>query len=187
MRLLALALLLIPAHPAEETYTFTATWQRHEMLFDGAPAYSLGTTWTLEIPAPSEKPAYVDFRAMSALAYKFVAHNLGPEVSHIEFRDRSLLTLVTLEGVPLYEGTKWFTDIAGVMEPWGWFWGPDRPKARKRMALRSRAAEDFPEPVGGTWALTITAVSHFAFEGEGPGMFGEVMKQRVKGSVTYQL
>ncbi len=191
MKWLALIALVIPADLAEKTYTtyetynFKARWQAHEMLLEGAPAYSYGTSWTIEVPAPSGKPSFADFRSLSSLAYKFVALNLGSEKSEIEFRQRTVLTSVTLEGVKLYEETLALADIGGVLEPRAWFWGPGRPKARKDLTLRSRTVADFPGPVEETWTLTIVAVSHFDFWTDGQVMFGEVMRQRVKGTVTY--
>ena len=106
MRLLLASLaLLIPANPAEktyETYAFLAKWQPHTMdMGHGDVHWTYSTTWEIEVPAPSEKPAYADIRAMTAFVYKHIALNASPQENEVEFLDRTFLTSVTLEGVEL--------------------------------------------------------------------------------------
>ncbi len=188
MRLLALAVLLIPASPAVEEHAFTAKWQPHEMLFDEAfEHWTYTATWVIEVPAPTEKPSYVDIRAMSAYVYKHIAQNLGPKDNPIEFQDRTFLTSVMLEGVELVAASETLPDVGALLGPWEVFWGKDRPKVRRYVPIRGEAAGGFPEPLEDTWTLCIEARTFFDFESSGPTMFGQSLRQRIKGTVRYHL
>lgn len=174
-----------PAPPATETHAFTAKWRPHEMLLGGAPAYSYGTSWTLKVPAPSEKPVYVDIRALSTYVYKHTAQDLSGSANEVAFLGRTRVVRIYLEGVLILDSSDALIDIGAILGPYAWFWGPGRPKARDRVPMHGRSLQDLSEPSEGTWELRIEAVTHFGFKSDGAARFGQFLKQRITGIILY--
>lgn len=184
-----LALLLLPAAPAVETHTFLAKWQPHYLVMGPSetPGYSYSTSWSIEVPAPTSKPVSVSVRALSKYVFKYTVLNFADYRIDVAFRDRTWITSMTLEGVELLSDAFPLSDLEGSLAPHAWFWGPDRKKARDSIPLNGSASQGFPDPSTDTWTLVVSGVTYSVPEGTGPAMFGQSLRQRVKGTVAYRL
>ncbi len=172
---------------ATETHGFKLWPQSHRMLFEGSPAYSYGCAWSIEIPAPSGVPSSVDVQALSRYAYKYIALNMS-EVTPLAggFQVPTWSTTFELEGVVLGTIAGGHPGYPFVLQPQEYFWGPERPKVTERVQGAVGLAGGWPDPGGDTtWTLVVRAVSHFNIWSSGPLWFGQSMRQRVKGQVTY--
>ena len=173
--------------PSTEVHDFKLGPQAHRMLLEGAPAFSYGTEWTIEIPAPSSTPSSVDIRAISTYVYKYIAFNLS-ETTPLAggFQTPSWTTSFELEGIDLGSIVGGHPGYPFVLEPQEYFWGPERPKVTDRVRGVVEVAGGWPDPGGDlTWTLRVRSVSHFNIWSSGTLWFGQSMKQRVRGQVQY--
>lgn len=173
--------------PHTDVHDFTLLPQSHRMLFEGAPAYSYGTEWVIEIPARDVTPSSVDIRELSTYVYKYIAFNKS-ETTPLAggFQTPSWTTTFTLEGVDLGSVVEGLEGYAFVLQPQEYFWGPKRPKLTTRVRGSVEQAGGWPDPAGDlTWTLCVRAVSHFDLWSSGPLLFGQTLRQKVKGTVRY--
>lgn len=169
-----------------ETYSFKLPPQPHTRLINGVPAFSYGTTWEIEIPAPSQRPLSVDLWNLSTYIYKYIAFNPGSAELAGGFKNISFKTEFVLEGVLLGTVTRELNDLGFVLHPGDFYWGPGRPKVTKKVRGSVTGEGQWPDPGGArTWTLTVKAVSHFSIYSSGPLWFGQSLRQRVKGKVRY--
>lgn len=168
------------------TRSFNLQPQKHVMLLEGAPAYSYGTTWSVELPAPTSRPSRVNVRELSTFVYKYAVKSLSSKEVEGEFHGITWTTSFWLEDVFLGSIETSRVDLPWVVEPGGWWWGPGRPKIVQKAAGSVSEQGPFPVPKEGeTWTLRVEAISHFSLHSSGQIMFSEVLRQRVKGTVRY--
>lgn len=185
--LILVALLSMVSVPQTESHSFNLHYQPHEMLLQGQPAYSYGTTWSVEIPAPTSRPLDVDLRELSVYVYKYIVYNIGLQRFEGEFVDPTWSTSFKLEGVDLGTFVHDLDNMHFFLDKFEYYWGPDRPKITKRVDGALSVSGEWPDPAGSdTWTLEVTCVSHFDFWASGPGIMGQSMRQKVRGSVTYR-
>lgn len=187
---LLLAIIILPGlafMPQTETHSFKLPFQGHEMLVEGQPAYSYGTEWIIDIPAPDAMPSSVDIWELSTYVYKYIAFNLSNTDPLVGvFQNPDWFTTFTLEGVELGTIVGGHADYGFVVSPQEVFWGPERPKVTERVRGSVKHAGGWPSPTGApTWSLRVTVVSHFDFRSTGATVFGQFLRQRMKGKVTY--
>lgn len=184
--LVLLALLPAAAVPSTESYHFKLPPTRHLRLTNGAPAYSYGTEWSIEIPAPSRRPVSVDLSELSTYVYKYIAFNPSMMLLKGDFTGIVLRTEFELEGVFLGVVEVALPDLEYELQLGEVFWGYGRPKVTKKVQGSVSRSGDWPSPSGdSTWTLKVRAVSHFSAHSTGPVWFGQSLRQRVKGQVQY--
>ena len=183
--LVSLLVLSAAAVPQVEIHDFKLKPKSHHMLFEGAPTYSYGCTWTIQIPAPTQKPSSVDIRELSTYVYKYIAFNLS-DITPLAggFQTPSWSTSFELEGVHLGTVVGGHQGYPFVLQPQEYFWGPTRPKVTDRVRGSLMKAGGWPSPTGvPSWTLRVTAISHFDIWSSGALWFGQSMRQRVKGQI----
>lgn len=170
----------------DEVYKFKLPVQPHTMDFD-EDLWSYSTEWTVEIPAPSQRPESVDIRALSTYVYKYIASNLGGARLTGGFTGINWKTSFVLEGVFLGEVYWEIPDLGYVLRPFDDFWGFDRPKVAAKARGSVSQTGVWPDPGGAdTWTLKVRAVTNFQVYQDGPVVFGQSLKQRVKAKVRYR-
>lgn len=186
--LLALVVILSSAGVlrSDESYKFKLPVQSHYTAFD-EDLWSYTTEWVVEIPAPSQRPESVDIRALSTYVYKYIAANVGSSTLTGGFTGINWKTSFVLEGVFLGEVTKGIPDLGYVLRPSDYFWGPGRPKAVVKARGSVSQTGGWPDPDGAnTWTLKVRAVTNFQVYLDGPVIFGQSLKQRIRAQVHYR-
>lgn len=174
---------------ASERVSFTAPWHRHKILYGesigGWPSF---TTWSIKIPAPKHgTPTSVIIEFSHEYQYKYIAWNISNKQGTGEgFYNIHWKTNGNLQGVSLEELEYQPNDLWWIFEPWGVFWGTDRPKIEVQFDEHQIISGPFEINQKKYWKLNLDSISYYTIKTSVPMIFGSTIKERLVGTVTYR-